>query len=285
MYIEKKRKNIAKILKICYTVTMKNVFENKMTYNQISFCYARKASIEEREIHTYHEMLYYIDGDATFLSDTFQEQLEPNCLLFIPKEQFHFFQLKSPNNFTRLKISFHDSEIVKQLFPADLTHIRIIKNINNRLSCLIERIRSVLEGQNEDKKSQILLYGAFIMLLAELAVENSELITPKLRKNNHLISSCLQYIDANLAEDIRIEKIAHHLSISNSTLLSTFKNELGVSLHRYITEKRMILARKLIDNGCNPTKIFSDCGYHDYSSFYKAYIKMFGHSPSCDKSD
>ncbi|MBQ8408536.1 MAG: hypothetical protein IJY39_06680 [Clostridia bacterium] len=42
----------------------------------------------------------------------------------------------------------------------------------------------------------------------------------------------------------------------------------------------MILAKQLIDSGSLPTRVFSDCGFSDYSSFYKAYVKHFAHSPS-----
>nr|MBQ4319131.1 AraC family transcriptional regulator [Clostridia bacterium] len=71
--------------------------------------------------------------------------------------------------------------------------------------------------------------------------------------------------------------------VSESTLFRTFRKELGITLHRYITEKRLSYARKLIMDNENPTNIFLDCGYGDYSSFYRAYSKMFGHPPSDDR--
>ena len=56
--------------------------------------------------------------------------------------------------------------------------------------------------------------------------------------------------------------------------------ELGISLYKYITEKRLIFANKLLEQGEKPTKIYVQCGYKDYPTFYKAYTKMFGKSPS-----
>jgi len=73
------------------------------------------------------------------------------------------------------------------------------------------------------------------------------------------------------------------MCVSTPTLFQHFKNELGVSIHKYITEKRMIYARKLIYSGENPTNIFEKCGFSDYSTFYKAYKKMFSVSPIADK--
>ena len=42
----------------------------------------------------------------------------------------------------------------------------------------------------------------------------------------------------------------------------------------------MILARDLFLSGEHASKIYADCGYRDYSSFYKAYVRIFGFAPS-----
>ncbi|MBQ2742579.1 MAG: AraC family transcriptional regulator [Oscillospiraceae bacterium] len=38
-------------------------------------------------------------------------------------------------------------------------------------------------------------------------------------------------------------------------------------------------------NNNPPTKIYLDCGYRDYASFYRAFVKMFGYPPSQTKPD
>ena len=39
-------------------------------------------------------------------------------------------------------------------------------------------------------------------------------------------------------------------------------------------------ARQLILSGAAPTKVFAQCGFSDYSAFYRAYRKEFGISPA-----
>ena len=62
-----------------------------------------------------------------------------------------------------------------------------------------------------------------------------------------------------------------------------FKKEVGIPIHKYILQKRLVYARKRIYEGAQPSKIYSDVGFKDYSSFYKAYLQYFGHSPAKEK--
>lgn len=89
-----------------------------------------------------------------------------------------------------------------------------------------------------------------------------------------------EHISHNLSGDLSVRNLAKTFNVSPSFLTHRFQKEVGISLHRYITQKRMIYARECIDAGKKPTKIFADCGYKDYSSFYKAYCDFFSMSPS-----
>ena len=68
--------------------------------------------------------------------------------------------------------------------------------------------------------------------------------------------------------------------ISKAQLWRSFKETTGYSPWNYITLKRLIKAKQLIESGEAPTKIFSECGFSDYTTFYRAYKKHFGHSPN-----
>ena len=70
------------------------------------------------------------------------------------------------------------------------------------------------------------------------------------------------------------------MHMSESAFAHLFKKELGMPPHKYIEEKRLYYAKHLISKGEKPSKIYSECGWSDYSSFYKAFRKMFGISPS-----
>ncbi len=262
---------------------MENYFEEKTSYNQISFRYAKGKSLKTgNEIHPFHEILFYIDGKATFLSENFKEELTEGTLLIIPKEMYHKFLIKNEKNYTRFVINFPDFEIIKPLLPQAMSEIKIIKEININLRNILNRMCDII-SKEKSESAKVNLYGSFLSLISEICIDTKSAVTPKSREKELLISKCIGYIDNNYTLPICVDDIAQEMFVSAATLFQCFKNELGISLHKYITEKRMIYARNRILNGENPTNIYTHCGYNDYSSFYKAYVKMFSHSPSKDK--
>jgi hypothetical protein len=64
---------------------MDTYFEYKHRFRGVQFCYTRKPGIDEREIHTYHEILFYIGGGATFICNDYSKKLNEGTLIFIPK--------------------------------------------------------------------------------------------------------------------------------------------------------------------------------------------------------
>ena len=51
---------------------MIGIFEEKLLSERASFRYAKGESLERgKEIHTYHEIIYYIDGNAEILTESF----------------------------------------------------------------------------------------------------------------------------------------------------------------------------------------------------------------------
>ena len=109
---------------------MDTYFEYKKTLKSVSFCYARKPVIDEREIHPYHEILYYLGGDATFICDAFSKKLSPHTLLLIPRESYHFFKLDDHKGFERLKISFTSLDGFDELLLHSFSSMQIFETLD-----------------------------------------------------------------------------------------------------------------------------------------------------------
>lgn len=255
---------------------MKKIFDKKINYNKISFSYTNSDVFEERKIHTYHEILYFIDGDVSFFTESFQQKLERGTLIVIPKEKYHLFQCE--NDFIRLKISFSDSLEISSLL-SEVIDIKVIGPLDISLISLLEKIISKLSLESLDYKDKTCIYGAFLMLLSEITVASNAKHGVS-REKDHIITKCIKFIDDNIDKKLTLRQMSKKIGVSPSTLSHVFKQDIGISIHKYISEKRLTLARRLIEQDKNPTKIFLECGYSDYSSFYKAYLKMFGSPPS-----
>ena len=95
----------------------------------------------------------------------------------------------------------------------------------------------------------------------------------------YLLDRALAYIEDHLAEKITLGDIAKHCWVSQSTITQTFRNKLGLSFYRCVTQARLIAAKRLIEGDQSLESIAEAVGFMDYSAFYRAFKQEFGISP------
>ena len=57
------------------------------------------------------------------------------------------------------------------------------------------------------------------------------------------------------------------------------KKNTGISIHQYLIMRRILIAQELIRQGVKPKDASLQCGFSDYSSFYRAFKMRVGVSP------
>ena len=82
-----------------------------------------------------------------------------------------------------------------------------------------------------------------------------------------------------------IGEIANHLFVSESYLFRLFKRELHQTPKKYIREKRLLMAQKMLSEGEKPSRVSECCGFSDYTTFYRNYTAFFGRSPRDIRSE
>ena len=257
------------------------LFEYKYTSHDILFRYAKGKSLQSgREIHPYHEILFFVDGGGRFLSEKFEQPLSEHTLFFIPQNTYHNFVIGDQSRYTRLVLNFTDTEMFSDFRMFRESQILILTSLSQGMKHLLDTLCNMMADSDHSAPVDLKMYGTFLLLTAQMEMDMQKRITPVSRERDALISRSLQYIDRHFRAEIQVSRMADHLNVSESSLHKCFKNHLGISVYRYITEKRMVHANMLLQEGASPTKIFTECGYHDYPTFYKAYTKAFGHPPS-----
>jgi len=162
-----------------------------------------------------------------------------------------------------------------------MDEIKTISISGKNISYIFDRLVHIMTENSDD--ADFYAYSAFLMLLTELDILNTDDSRLDYTKSNRLITSLTEYISDNLSDDLTINMLSEKFHISPSGITHMFKNEIGISLHKYITQKRLLNARKLIIEGSRPTEIYQDAGFRDYSAFYKSYVSFFGYPPSKEK--
>jgi len=114
-------------------------------------------------------------------------------------------------------------------------------------------------------------------------------ITEELKKESQkqidsAVLSISEYITAyvrdHISENIGTSVLAEVSGYSSGYLSRIFKQHKGISIHEYITQQRMNLARELLVNtNLRIYEIASSCGYDNTAYFIKVFKSQLGQTP------
>jgi len=94
------------------------------------------------------------------------------------------------------------------------------------------------------------------------------------------VVTIVRYLDRHLTEDICIEELSERFYLSKYHMMRLFRRETGTTIHGYLTERRLMLARELIRGGMSATDACFRSGWRSYSSFTRACAALFGTTPT-----
>jgi AraC-like DNA-binding protein len=91
----------------------------------------------------------------------------------------------------------------------------------------------------------------------------------------------LEYIEANLRQDVSLAEVANASATSVSSLTRGFKTSLGISPHRWVLNRRIALAQRLIYESAIPlNEVAASCGFADQSHLTRVFMRNIGSSPA-----
>lgn len=150
----------------------------------------------------------------------------------------------------------------------------IFNNLQTKLFLIIEEMRSQRFGRDTFVPLGV---ADLLMELNRTIYEQTNLKTGS--TSTDLLLSVLGFIDDHLDEDLSLQRISEDLFVSKYHISHVFTENMGLSVHQYITKKRVTATRDAILRGEKITEAWAAYGFRDYSSFYRAFTKEFGLSP------
>jgi len=89
----------------------------------------------------------------------------------------------------------------------------------------------------------------------------------------------MSYIERNYRNALSLNDVAKAFFVSSSTVSHLFKQRIGVSFYRYVTQRRLIAGKSLIEKGVPMEAVAAQVGFPAYSGFYRVFKREFGISP------
>lgn len=244
--------------------------------------------------HDFSKIVILIDGDLTYYIEGKAYILKPWDILFVNKNEIHKPVVNPDKYYERIVIWLNPDFMAKyaqgnndllKCFEVAIKNNYNLLRLNMKSIEIIKNLIQDIQNCNNSNEfgSEILKESLFVQLM--VLMNRLFLNSDKNRdiediQYDKTIEGVLNYINSNLENDLSIDTIASEFFISKYYLMRKFKNQIGSSIHNYVVQKRLILARSLISNGLSMSSVCSRCGFNDYSSFVRAFKKVYGVSPS-----
>ena len=255
--------------------------------------------------HDCFEVYCFLSGDADYWVEGSVYHLSPGDLIINRSGESHRLLLRSTAPYERISLHFDPSllsgidESASLLVPflsrplGFANHYRAGDFPDGVYrSLLMKAVQDGSKSDSPDGKVRMLCHLSAV--LSELyGVWEEQQISRQPSQGEHptesdadpLAGEMIAYINENLFSDLSLPQIAAHFFLSQTYVSKRFVKATGISVWNYVKIKRLHHARAAIRNGQSPHKVCFDCGYRDYSSFYRAYLSQFGVSPAKDKPE
>lgn len=227
--------------------------------------------------HEKCEMLFIIEGEVQYIIEGKSYTLKRGDVVLSRPRQIHSIRPANGTTYERHVILVDPKIIPHGVWDAlkggaDVYHCaegEIIEGIFERLD--------LYYGRFSDEDYETLVKNAAIEIMCNLSLMEADVPT---EKRNATLAHALEYIHDNLTTLADIDEICSALYITKSYLHHLFNRYLQITPAKYITTKRLILARRRIRRGERPTEIYQSAGFCDYATFYRNYKRHFGYSPT-----
>jgi len=254
----------------------------------------RKNMEFESHFHDFNKIIIFISGNVTYLIEGKAYKLKPWDILLVSSSEIHKVIVGASGTYERMIIWVNSNFLLKHNSPGSnlLTCFDIASQEKNNILRLnpelLRKGKYILSQLQEEYSkdefgSQILKNSLFLQFIVYL---NRLYLKPEALKHqadgdyNESIGEVIKYINENLSEDMSIESLAAQFYMSKYHLMHKFKNQTGYTIHSYILQKRLMMANLLIKSGKLMTEACEECGFGDYSSFVRAFKKIYGQSPN-----
>ncbi len=241
--------------------------------------------------HDHYELYFFFQGDLKYSVESKTYALIPGDVLLISPTELHQPVFGSGDvAYIRLVIwisrkfleSFDNGVLARcfNMMGSGNNHksnlLRLPQPVSNRLFEKALATYYEYAVGTDDLSS----FAAQINLTS-LLIEINRISPPVVEdvKEDPFLLKVMEFLSENLTNPLNLDYIADHFFMNKYHLHRKFQKYFNTSIHSYITQQRLILAKQLMYEGIPPQQVYTKCGYNDYSTFYRLFKNIYGNSP------
>ncbi|MFD1886547.1 helix-turn-helix transcriptional regulator [Paenibacillus wenxiniae] len=247
----------------------------------------------KRHVHQHYELYFLISGNVHYHVEQRSFTLKAGDIMLIRPGQQHYAELiPSDDSYERYVLWLHPSYLEKiSTASTDLqlafnhinfhgSHLSLSSDVIVLLSNLLHHIW--VQSQSQEYGADMLArsyMNELLIMVARAKLNNPLYYRPKHLNDEQLLVETLDYIHEHIHEAMTVEHMAQQLFVSRSFLSKMFTENMGISIHKYIVQKKLHLAKRELLSGQSTHSICEQFSFGDYSTFYRAFQREFGMSP------
>jgi len=228
--------------------------------------------------HDYYEITVILSGDVTVLvSDRLSDGTFARAVLTPPNAP-HYLNPNTDAPYRRINAAF-SREFIAPKNVDEENALSVFKERGAEIRLSAARAEELAEILHKVKREQSLyrkrlLFFYLISLLSDF--KNSPDGSIKLPA---FVSSAVDYINTHYAEKFTAEKLAWQLNVGRTTLLTSFKKHVGITLNSYLVKCRIHHAIMLLKQGKSEPEVAELVGFGDSANMIRTFKRELGTTP------
>lgn len=263
--------------------------EALMSASGISYGYYydcnNETSLTYHRCNSIYEVLFIVSGQGRIVFEGGTIDIAPGVMLITKPLDYYYVEADTTVPFERYIITFPIYVLPEHALLQFLEIISINGGVASKYfpsGTIPEEAYSLFDRfeyasslpSPRDAKYALMLICEIFMYLASFDCHEI------LNDGDELGARVISYLSDNVYRNINLDFIAERFFVSKYHLCRAFKKHNGISVHSYINVKRVLFAKNLINSGTTASAAALRVGFGDYSSFYRAYIKVIGMAPT-----
>lgn len=246
----------------------------------------------EFHAHDFLELYYFLDGSVTYYIEDQVYDLCPGDLLIIPAGKMHRPVIANEHAAYERMVLWITPQYLQGIDSPAGDLQKNLQKVGEHGYCVPFRgdetvfvtalLKKLLYMQKNDTDPKFCA-GAVELHLWTI-FRSYGVIDTTHRNETQVIPQVIRYITEHFSEPLTLEDIAAEFFVSKSYLNRHFKAYTNSTVYAYIMALRLTHARRMLREGIPAVEAGRECGFSDYSTFYKAFKTQTGLSPQQFKS-
>lgn len=246
----------------------------------------------EFHAHDFLELYYFLDGSVTYYIEDQVYDLCPGDLLIIPAGKMHRPVIANEHAAYERMVLWITPQYLQSIDSPAGDLQKNLQKVGEHGYCVSFRgdetvfvtalLKKLLYMQKNDTDPKFCA-GAVELYLWTI-FRSYGVIDTTHRNETQVIPQVIRYITEHFGEPLTLEDIAAEFFVSKSYLNRHFKAYTNSTVYAYIMALRLTHARRMLREGIPAVEAGRECGFSDYSTFYKAFKTQTGLSPQQFKS-